>query len=399
MRKYYAEISKVDADQRLVYGYASTEALDSQGEVVKVDAIKDALDDYMKFANIREMHQPSAVGIAEFAKADDKGLYLCAKVVDDGAWDKVKAGVYKGFSIGGRALAKTGGVISKMRLMEISLVDRPANPECMIEMFKRDASDGTIPPFIAKSMYNVAELATLIASLGSLRSWVLSEGQWEGDTRDAEQAARMGEAISTLLEVCSSMVTDEGSELLAMSDKPEDVVKVDHKAEVDKAGANADADGNEHGEGAGKVKSPTCAHCGKSDEPDDVQKVETQPAGDPVEKVETTEEGDPIAKAVAAATDEFKKALDAQRKEFEDRLAAIMATPVPPKGVVTQGTAVTKADDAVTGSPTPALDEAFVPFQKALVEGNSDQAALEHIKLIHKFGGRAVVAGSPLTKV
>lgn len=396
MPKYYAEINKVDADQRLVYGYASTEALDSQGEVVKVDAIKDALDDYMKFANIREMHQPSAVGIAEFAKADDKGLYLCAKVVDDGAWDKVKAGVYKGFSIGGRALAKTGGVISKMRLMEISLVDRPANPECMIEMFKRDASDGTIPPFIAKSMYNVAELATLIASLGSLRSWVLSEGQWEGDTRDAEQAARMGEAISTLLEVCSSMVTDEGSELLAMSDKPEDVVKVDHKAEVAAAKANANADGTEKGSGE------VCSACGatkKAEEPDDVQKVEAQPAGDPVEKVETTEEGDPIAKAVAAASDEFKKALDAQRKEFEDRLAAIMATPVPPKGVVTQGTAVTKADDAVTGSPTPALDEAFVPFQKALVEGNSDQAALEHIKLIHKFGGRAVVAGSPLTKV
>ena len=98
----YAPISKTDEDQRMVYGYASTEALDSQGEVVKKDALKDALDDYMKYANIREMHQPSAVGKTKNAQIDSKGLYVAVKVVDDSAWNKVKEGVYNGFSIGGR---------------------------------------------------------------------------------------------------------------------------------------------------------------------------------------------------------------------------------------------------------------------------------------------------------
>jgi hypothetical protein len=42
-------------------------------------AIEAALDDYMRFANIREMHQLSAVGTAEEASVDDRGLYLCAE--------------------------------------------------------------------------------------------------------------------------------------------------------------------------------------------------------------------------------------------------------------------------------------------------------------------------------
>lgn len=140
--KIYADITKVDAEQRLVFGYASTEALDSQGEVVRRDAVEAALPDYMRFANIREMHQPSAVGVAEQATMDDRGLYLAARVVDEGAWEKVKAGVYKGFSIGGRVTArdpKDSTVVSGLTLTEISLVDRPANPEAVFDLYKGPA--------------------------------------------------------------------------------------------------------------------------------------------------------------------------------------------------------------------------------------------------------------------
>ena len=53
----YAPIAKVDREERMVYGYASTEAVDSQGEVVRKEALAAALPDYMRFANVREMHQ------------------------------------------------------------------------------------------------------------------------------------------------------------------------------------------------------------------------------------------------------------------------------------------------------------------------------------------------------
>ena len=141
--KIYLPIAKVDAAQRMVMGYASTEARDDQGETVKREALDAALVDYMKFANIREMHQLSAVGKAQDAAVDDKGLYIAAKVVDDQAWMKVVERVYQGFSIGGKVTAREPAdykTITGLRLDEISLVDRPANPEAVFDCWKRSAS-------------------------------------------------------------------------------------------------------------------------------------------------------------------------------------------------------------------------------------------------------------------
>ena len=72
--RFYAPIAKVDAQERMVWGYASTEAEDDQGEVITRDALAAALGDYLKFANIREMHQMSAVGVAEEAGSMTRGF-------------------------------------------------------------------------------------------------------------------------------------------------------------------------------------------------------------------------------------------------------------------------------------------------------------------------------------
>ena len=145
--KIYFPIAKVDAERREVWGYASTEARDDQGEIVKREALVAALGDYMKFANIREMHQLSAVGVAKEAGVDDKGLYIGAKIVDDQAWVKVIEGVYKGYSIGGRITERDSAdhkTITALVLNEISLVDRPANPEAVFDYWKA-AGASTMP--------------------------------------------------------------------------------------------------------------------------------------------------------------------------------------------------------------------------------------------------------------
>lgn len=139
--RVFADITKVDPDLRMVYGYASTTSLDSQNERISKAALEKALPDYMRFANIREMHQNSAVGVAKEADFDGKGIYIGAKVVDDTAWVKVKEGVYKGFSIGGKSISKVNDEITDLRITEISLVDRPANPECIIDLFKAENNE------------------------------------------------------------------------------------------------------------------------------------------------------------------------------------------------------------------------------------------------------------------
>jgi hypothetical protein len=144
--RFYCPIAKVDAEQRMVWGYASTPAEDDQGEIITREAMAAALDDYMKFANIREMHQPSAVGVAKEAAIDEKGLYLGAKIVDGDAWQKVVEGVYKGFSIGGRVTARDPAdrrLITALHLTEISVVDRPANPEAVFDCWKLSTGPAT----------------------------------------------------------------------------------------------------------------------------------------------------------------------------------------------------------------------------------------------------------------
>ena len=144
----FVPFDKKDEDKREVSGYASSETLDSQGEVVEKEAIIKALPGYLGdpdpvtgrflFGNLREMHQPSAVGKTVHAKVDSKGLFIKGKVVDKNAWEKVKEGVYTGFSIGGRVLEQVKNRIKAIKLSEISLVDRPANPDALFSMVKID---------------------------------------------------------------------------------------------------------------------------------------------------------------------------------------------------------------------------------------------------------------------
>nr|WP_101138578.1 HK97 family phage prohead protease [Neisseria meningitidis] len=145
MTKLYAEIAKMEAQDDgtvKVWGYASSEAVDSDGEVIAAEAMKAAIPDYMKFGAVREMHGSNAAGTAiEINVEDDGRTFFGAHIVDPIAVTKVKTGVYKGFSIGGSVTARdelNKSQITGLKLTEISLVDRPANPDAVFTCFKAD---------------------------------------------------------------------------------------------------------------------------------------------------------------------------------------------------------------------------------------------------------------------
>ena len=145
----YGEITKVEAldDGTIrVTGVASTGAIDDADERVLPEAMKAALPAYMRFGALREMHGLSAAGATLRAEVTDDGATrIETHVVDPVAVKKVRLGVYKGFSIGGKVLERDPGdrrVITKLRLNEISLVDRPCNPEAVIDVWKADRPEG-----------------------------------------------------------------------------------------------------------------------------------------------------------------------------------------------------------------------------------------------------------------
>jgi hypothetical protein len=140
-------IGKVDAERRIVSGFASLDNIDKQNDIVTAEASVKAFKNFK--GNLREMHQPSAVGKMVSFKEDRyfdpnskkfyNGVYVSAYVSKGAqdAWEKVLDGTYSGFSIGGNIkswddaynadLDKAIRVIKDYELFELSLVDSPAN--------------------------------------------------------------------------------------------------------------------------------------------------------------------------------------------------------------------------------------------------------------------------------
>ena len=139
--------SKVDKERRIVSGFATLDNVDRQSDIVTSEASVKAFSKFR--GNIREMHQPLAVGKMVAFKEDRyfdpeakkfySGVYVSA-YVSKGAqntWEKVLDGTLSGFSIGGKmnkyddaydeTLDKTVRIIKEYDLVELSLVDTPAN--------------------------------------------------------------------------------------------------------------------------------------------------------------------------------------------------------------------------------------------------------------------------------
>jgi uncharacterized protein YoxC len=140
-------LTKIDEGRRIVSGFASLDNLDKQDDIVTTEASMEA---FAKFrGNIREMHQPSAIGKMISFKEEKyfdpetkkfyKGVFVSAYISKGAqdAWEKVLDGTYTGFSIGGRMNKwddaydeksdKSIRVIKEYDLIELSLVDSPAN--------------------------------------------------------------------------------------------------------------------------------------------------------------------------------------------------------------------------------------------------------------------------------
>jgi phage head maturation protease len=137
----FAPFAKIDEEKQQVFGYASSPTRDRQGEVVLPEAVRDALPEYWKMPAVREMHAAKAVGKGiEGNVGADGRFWFGAAIVDQGCWNKIKHNVLRGFSLGGRVLERDPNdrsVITKLMLNEISVVDRPANPDSQFTLLKR----------------------------------------------------------------------------------------------------------------------------------------------------------------------------------------------------------------------------------------------------------------------
>jgi len=144
--------TKVNREKRTVSGFATLDNLDQTGDVVLAEASLKAFESFR--GNIREMHGSNAVGKMVSFKPETyydpatkefyNGVYVDA-YISKGAqetWEKIIDGTLAGFSIGGKikdsenevnkSTGKPVRFIKEYSLMELSVVDSPANELCNI---------------------------------------------------------------------------------------------------------------------------------------------------------------------------------------------------------------------------------------------------------------------------
>lgn len=127
----------------MVYGKATDDSVDIDQQICDDKWLDSAMPDWFKSGgNIREQHSSIAAGVAKEYEKKPDGHYIRALVVDPASVKKVDLGVLKGFSIGiknpriTRDEKAANGRIIDGQIVEVSLVDRPANPNCQLVLAK-----------------------------------------------------------------------------------------------------------------------------------------------------------------------------------------------------------------------------------------------------------------------
>lgn len=231
-------ISKIDEEKRIVSGFATLDNIDKQGDRVLPEASEKAFANFR--GNVRLMHQPIPAGKVVSFRSDTffdpqtkkqyTGVFVDA-YVSKGAqdiWEMVLDGTLTGFSIGGAIKDteteldsesnKTVRVIKEYDLVELSLVDSPANQFANIFSIQKTIDGDVVDGMFSKSnIQNVfwcetEEMAYLSNeekySCSSCNTELSSIG-WIDELAKADIEKAMSELIDTYKADNAGTVTNE----------------------------------------------------------------------------------------------------------------------------------------------------------------------------------------------
>jgi hypothetical protein len=358
-------IGKVDIERRMVSGFATLDNIDKQGDIVTTESSINAFKNFR--GNLREMHQPSAVGKIVSFKEDRyfdpntkkfySGVYVSAYVSKGAqdAWEKVLDGTYTGFSIGGNIktwddafneeMDKTIRVIKEYDLYELSLVDSPANQFASIVSIEKQDGHNVISGLISKvdteNIFYDSESGMVIVSDAEMVTHPITEKQMKNigfvEKNDTDKANMIKFLVDSAKGISTIKITKEVNPMSETTETAVDAV-VDN-AEVAPEAQPAVA------EVAVATDAPAVADEAPAVEELAIAKSDDGSADSSVEK---TEEGEVVAtETVVAKSDEA--IVDAISEIKNSLTNAFGDLAVTIKSLHEQVAAVTKSLDNVTG--------------------------------------------------
>ncbi len=361
-------IGKVDVERRMVSGFATLDNIDKQGDIVTTESSINAFKNFR--GNLREMHQPSAVGKIVSFKEDRyfdpstkkfySGVYVSAYVSKGAqdAWEKVLDGTYTGFSIGGNIktwddafneeMDKTIRVIKEYDLFELSLVDSPANQFANIVSIEKQDGHNVLGGLISKvdteNIFYDQESGMVILSDAETVSHPVTEKQMKNigfvEKNDNEKAEMIKFLVDSAKGISTIKITKEVS---PMNETTETAVD----AAVEEVQVAPEA------QPAEVVETPAVVDEAPAVEELAVAKSDDGSADSSVEK---TEEGEVVAtETVVAKSDEAIVEAVAEIKNSLTNAFGDLATTI--KSLNEQIVALHKSLDTVSGEVKTVSDE------------------------------------------
>jgi len=361
-------IGKVDVERRMVSGFATLDNIDKQGDIVTTESSINAFKNFR--GNLREMHQPSAVGKIVSFKEDRyfdpntkkfySGVYVSAYVSKGAqdAWEKVLDGTYTGFSIGGNIktwddafneeMDKTIRIIKEYDLYELSLVDSPANQFASIVSIEKQDGHNVIGGLISKvdteNIFYDEESGMVIVSDAETVSHPVTEKQMKNigfvEKNDSEKAEMIKFLVDSAKGISTIKITKEVSPMTETTETAVD-------AAVEEVQVAPEA------QPAEVVETPAVVDEAPAVEELAVAKSDDGSADSSVEK---TEEGEVVAtETVVAKSDETIVEAVAEIKNSLTNAFGDLATTI--KSLNEQIVALHKSLDTVSGEVKTVSDE------------------------------------------
>jgi hypothetical protein len=203
---------------RLVSGFYTSSTLDLQGHMIDKNAMLAALEDYRSWGTIREMHD-APIGVAQnigYPEWDWIDAQVSNTLRGDEVMKLVRDNVYKAFSVG---LLVTSGEfvpfaqlkaedftniplnvlewyreigdvfrITGLTLVEVSIVDRPANPMARVQSVRNELGIDTLGALPSLNQPN---------SIGVIKSAIRSSGFYVPVTEQMVEAIRADNKLAS----------------------------------------------------------------------------------------------------------------------------------------------------------------------------------------------------------
>jgi len=367
--------SKVDKERRIVSGFASLDNLDKQMDIVTSEASMSA---FAKFrGNIREMHQPLAVGKMVNFKEDKyfdpeskkfyKGVFVSA-YVSKGAqdtWEKVLDGTLTGFSIGGRMNKWDDGydeksdtqirIIKDYDLVELSLVDSPANQFAnIVSVEKIDGVDVIkADETLLENVFYDKENGIVLSSENESEISPVSGEQMENigfvEKTDKEKTNMIKFLVDSAKGINTSKINKEVQPMTENTEIVAEVIETEASVEVEKSEVALKADAKTEE----VVKASTCPDCGMSMD---------------------------ACKCDSKADAETEKAAKPKPDEAESAAGAAAETPADEEAEDKKKPMFPKSDEVIEGSVTETNDDLEKAFSDLVLTVKSLQAEVELLK-------------------